>query len=83
MYRSIHLNFVTRIERPLLEKLAQDLVTLNSVGIIARVVDQYLDLITLESGLFSLNIPDSFIAYNDPSLNETQIRLILYFILMF
>ena len=74
MYRSIHLNFVTRVERPLLEKLAQDLIANNTVSSISRISDQYLDVITLEPNLFSLNISDSFIAYNDVSLGEAQIR---------
>ena len=74
LYRGIYLNFVTRIERTLLENFAQDLVQVNGVSMISRVMDQYLDTITLEPSLFSLNIPDSFIGYNNPSLNETQIR---------
>jgi hypothetical protein len=68
------LNFVTRIERPLLERLAQDLVTANAVSMVSKVSDQYLDVVSLEQTLFSLNIPDSFIAYNDPGLSEAQIR---------
>ena len=74
LYRTFHVNFVTRIERPLLEKLAQDLTTNNAATYVSRVVDQYLDLVALEPNLFSLNIPDSFNAYNDTSLDEAQIR---------
>lgn len=74
LYRSVYLNFLSRIERPLLEKLAQDLLAVNAISLISRVSDQYLDVISLEPSLFSLNFVDSFIAYNDTSLGEAQIR---------
>ena len=74
LYRSIHLHFLTRLERPIMEQLAHDLVASNSVSMISKVYDQYLDCIALEPSLFTLNIHDSFIAYNDPSLDENQIK---------
>ena len=58
----------------MMEKLAQELVAANSVPVIAKVYDQYLDMIALEPNLFSLNIKNSFAAYNAPSLSEAQIR---------
>lgn len=74
LYRCVYLNFVTRIERPLLEKFAQDLTTAGAVSSVAKVMDQYLDVIALEQSLFTLNISNSFMAYNEPSLSEQQIR---------
>jgi len=74
LYRSVYLHFVTRIERPMMERFAQDLVAANAAGNISKVYDEYLDLIALEPSLFTLNAKDSFIAYNDPSLSEAQIR---------
>lgn len=74
MYRTVYLNFLTRIERPLLEKLAQELVANNSVSLVSKIYDQYLDLIALEPTLFTLNIKDSFMAYNETSLSESEIR---------
>eukprot|EP01038_Epipyxis_sp_PR26KG_P005707 gene5707-7877_t len=74
LYRSVSINFVTRIERPLLEKFAQELVAANAVPMISKIFDQYLDVIALEPNLFSLNIQDSFVGYNEPSLSEIQIR---------
>ena len=74
LYRSVNLNFVTRIDRILMEKLAQDLVASNVHSLISKIYDQYLDLTVLEPSLFTLNIEDSFMAYNDPSFGETQIR---------
>jgi hypothetical protein len=74
LYRTIHINFVTRVDRILMEKLAQDLVQANAVSLVSKIYDQYLDVIALEPFLFTLNIKNSFIAYNDPALNEQQIR---------
>ncbi|KAJ1424134.1 Sec1-like protein [Ochromonadaceae sp. CCMP2298] len=57
-----------------MEKLAQDLVTSNSVSMISKIYDQYLDVIAIEPNLFTLNITDAFMQYNEPSLSEPQIR---------
>jgi hypothetical protein len=74
LYRNFHLNFVTQIERPLMEKLASDVVASGSTARVARLLDQYLDLIVLEPGLFTLNIANSFRAYNERGVTEAQIR---------
>ena len=74
LYKSIYLHFVTRIERPVLEKFAQELVSANSSSVISKLCDQYLDIIALEPSMFSLNIKNSFLSFNDPSLGETQIK---------
>lgn len=57
-----------------MEKLAQELVNTNSVSMVSKIYDQYLDVIALEPSLFTLNIRDSFMLYNEPSLTEVQIR---------
>jgi hypothetical protein len=57
-----------------MEKLAQELVALNAVAMVAKIFDQYLDVIALEPALFCLNMKDAFTAYNEPSLGEGQIR---------
>ena len=77
MYRTVYLNFLTRIERPLLEKLASELVANNSVSLVSKIYDQYLDLISLEPTLFTLNIKNSFSSYNETSLSESEIRYVL------
>lgn len=74
LYRTVYLNFVTRVERSLLEKFAQDLVNANAVPVVAKLYDQYLDMIALEPSLFTLNIRNSFVCYNEPSMSEAQIR---------
>ena len=70
----MYLNFITRIERPVMEKLAQDLVATNSVSMVSKIFDQYLDVIALEPNLYTLNLKNSFISYNQPSLSEKEIR---------
>jgi hypothetical protein len=79
MYRTVYLNFLTRIERPLLEKLASELVANNSVSLVSKIYDQYLDLIALEPTMFTLNIKNSFSSYNETSLTESEIRWQKYF----
>ena len=74
LYRAIYVNFITKVDRPLLEKFAQELVGANAAPMIAKIYDQYLDVIALEPNMFSLNIKNSFAAYNEPSLNESQIK---------
>lgn len=74
LYRAVYLNFVTRIERTALEKFAQDLLSSNSVGTVVKVMDQYLDMIALESNMFSLNIPQSFEILNAKGQTEQQIK---------
>ena len=74
LYRSIFLHFLTKIDRMQLENFAKDLVSTNSVSLISKVYDQYMDIIALEPYLFTLNIKNSFIAYNDPSLQEIHIK---------
>lgn len=74
LYRSIYINFVTRVDRVLMEKLAQELVASNSVSLVSKIYDQYLDVIALEPSLFTLNMRNSFMAYNDPKLGEQQIK---------
>jgi sec1 family domain-containing protein 1 len=74
MYRTVYLHFVTKIDRPLMEDLAHGLVSNNAAGLVAKVFDEYLDVISLDANLFTLNLPDSFVRYNDPKMTETDIR---------
>jgi hypothetical protein len=74
LYRSFYIHFSSRTERPLLERLARNLVNTNSVSLVSRIVDEYVDVIALEPSLFTLNIKNSFVAYNDPNLDEISIR---------
>lgn len=57
-----------------MENMAHGLVANNAAGYVSKVYDQYLDMISLEPTLFTLNMQESFVAYNRPSLEEEQIR---------
>ena len=74
LYRSFYLHFVTRIERTLMEQFAQDLIAANATSSISKIYDEYLDFIAVEPTLFTLNIKNSYIGYNAPSLGEVQIK---------
>ena len=58
----------------MLEKFAQDLVSTNSVGMVTKIMDQYLDVIGLEPNLFTLNMKNSFKAYNEKGVSEADIK---------
>lgn len=74
LYRTFYIHFVTRIDRPLLEQFATDLIAANATSAISKIYDEYLDFIALEPTMFTLNIKDSFVGYNAPSLTETHIK---------
>jgi hypothetical protein len=74
LYRTFHLHFVTRIERPLLESFARGLVEAKATDAVAKIYDEYLDLISLEPTLFSLNMRNSFVAYNDAGVSDAEIH---------
>ena len=46
----------------------------NAVAQVVKIFDEYLDMISLEPTLFTLNIKNSFEAYNNPAHTELQIR---------
>ena len=84
LYASIHLNFVTKLERPLMEEFAKLLLQSNNVTTtsatvgsplsqIASIHDQYLNYICYEDQLFTLNISNSYIQYNNNQSSEQMI----------
>jgi sec1 family domain-containing protein 1 len=85
LYASVHLNFVTKLERPLMEEFAKLLLQSNvtssttsassgsSLSQIASIHDQYLNYICYEDQLFTLNIPNSYIQYNNNKSSEQMI----------
>lgn len=74
LYDSFHLNLALSCSRPLLELLASNTVTSQSVQRIAKVYDQYLSFIALEPSLFSLSMPDIYLQLNDPQAQDAQIE---------
>lgn len=70
LYKAAYLNFVTRLDRSLLEEFARLVVQSNAVEKVSLVFDQYLDYVCLERNLFTLNKTNSYVLYNDPTTTE-------------
>lgn len=73
LYRNVYIHCVTRIDRISLEKFALELANANAYHVVSKIYDQYLDVIALEQSLFSLNIKNSYMAYNGPNLDKPEI----------
>ncbi|KAI9330430.1 Sec1-like protein [Obelidium mucronatum] len=73
LYESYYLNFTYTISRNLLEELAAASIAANSSVQIAQVYDQYLNYITLEDCLFSLNFTDTYKVLNDAASTDRMI----------
>jgi sec1 family domain-containing protein 1 len=74
LYAAVHLNFSTKVERPLLEDLAREALASGGVNAISKVYDQYLHFVSLEPRLFSLNHAGSFLSYNDPTAADSAVE---------
>ncbi|CAH0484950.1 unnamed protein product [Peronospora farinosa] len=74
LYSSAHLNFAYPLSRESLEYLARASVEAGCTSMIAKVYDQYTNFVSLEPSLFSLNLPASYRAYNDPNVADAQIE---------
>uniref|UniRef100_A0A0K0DE99 Sec1 family domain-containing protein 1 n=1 Tax=Angiostrongylus cantonensis TaxID=6313 RepID=A0A0K0DE99_ANGCA len=77
MYDSFYINFISPLSRARLENLAFAAVQGGADGQVQKVVDQYLNFISLEDDLFVLrryseNSPMSYFAINDPSTSDDQ-----------
>lgn len=68
-----HVNFVAWAPRTILEALAAGAVKAATCTI-AKVFDQHLNFIALESNLFTLCLPDSYVLLNDNTASEQQVR---------
>lgn len=74
LYQRAHLNFVTKLDRALMEDFAKLVVQTGSLDTIASVHDQYLDFICLEKRLFSLHKENSYVTYNGSGATENMIE---------
>ncbi|GAB9467923.1 Sec1 family transporter sly1 [Globisporangium polare] len=74
LYSAVHLNFAYPLSRESLELLARLSVEAGCTSMISKVFDQYTNFVSLEPSLFSLNLPSSYRAYNDPHVQDTQIE---------
>jgi hypothetical protein len=74
LYKSAHLNFVTKLDRALMEDFARLVVQSGTLDTVAAVHDQYLDYVCLEQRLFSLHTPGSYAMYNGPGATEQNME---------
>jgi hypothetical protein len=74
IYARSHLNFVTKLDRALMEDFARLVVQSGSLETIASVHDQYLDFVCLEKRLFSLHKVNSYVTYNGSGATEQMIE---------
>jgi len=74
LYARAHLNFVTKLDRALMEEFAKMVVQTGTLDIIASVHDQYLDYVCLEKRLFSLHKVDSYATYNSSGTSEAVVE---------
>lgn len=82
MYDSFYCNFVSPLARPRLESLASAAVHGGAVSQVQKVVDQYLNFISLEDDLFVLrryndNSTFSYFSMNSPGASEAIVNAML------
>ncbi|EPB73114.1 Sec1 family protein [Ancylostoma ceylanicum] len=82
MYDSFYINLISPLSRARLENLASAAVQGGTVGQVQKIVDQYLNFISLEDDLFVLrryseNSPMSYFAINDPSTSDDQMAALI------
>ena len=74
LYARAHLNFVTKLDRSVMEDFAKLVVQTGSLDTIASVHDQYLDYVCLEKRLFSLHKTNSYATYNGSNATEEMME---------
>jgi hypothetical protein len=74
LYGRAHLNFVTKLDRALMEDFAKLVVQSGSLDQVASVHDQYLDYVCMENQLFTLHHPNSYVTYNGGGASDAVIE---------
>uniref|UniRef100_A0A1I7VCF1 Vesicle protein sorting-associated n=3 Tax=Loa loa TaxID=7209 RepID=A0A1I7VCF1_LOALO len=82
MYDSYYLNMISPLSRPRLEQLASAAVCGGTVQHVQKLMDQFLNFISLEDDLFVLrryndNSPFSFYAISDPAVTPQQMEVLI------
>ncbi|KAL7439031.1 hypothetical protein ACHAXH_007061 [Discostella pseudostelligera] len=75
LYQRAHLHFSTRMDRPAMEEFARLVVNTGGLDNIASVHDQFVEFACLENRLFSLNVSESYVLYNNPGANEQDMEM--------
>lgn len=74
VYDTFYLNFSSKLSQSMMEKLANGLVEGNASARVVQVFDQYARFVSLDSGLFSLGLPNVYLELNDPQSKDTTIE---------
>ena len=72
LYEGFHVNFSSKLPKLIMEDLAAKTLRTDSLHFIKSVHDQYLDFISLEHNLFSLNIKGSLVSCHHKKLTEDE-----------
>ncbi|KAF2071397.1 hypothetical protein CYY_007291 [Polysphondylium violaceum] len=73
LYDNIYLNFASKLPNNLMEELATLTIQSDSVSMISKLYEQFLNFVTLEKDLFTLNFPkESYLQFNDPTIKDSQ-----------
>jgi hypothetical protein len=70
LYGEHHINLCGSVADKQLEELALACVESGRVGSVQSLHSRHLDFVALEADLFSLNIPDSYVLFNDDAIDE-------------
>lgn len=73
-HSNLFINLSSKLERPLMELLAREALAEGSVDMISKIYDQNLEFVSLEHRLFSLDRPNSYVQYNDPTCPDAQVH---------
>ncbi|XP_002972416.2 SEC1 family transport protein SLY1 [Selaginella moellendorffii] len=74
VYESFHLNFSSSLPRALLEELAMGALKNDCMHRLSKVFDQYAEFVTLDTAMFSLALPDTYVRLNDPCAQDKDIE---------
>eukprot|EP00842_Homolaphlyctis_polyrhiza_P004965 jgi/Hompol1/546/HPOL_005000-RA len=74
LYDSFNINFSSALPRNLLEELAALAVSSDSSALIGQIYDQYLNFVSLDHNLFSLQMSNVYYNLNNPATTESQIE---------
>ena len=77
LYQSAHVNFSSTLSRSLLEHLAEETSKGGGSQRVARLMDQYLDFVSLEPCLFTLERPLTYYNYARDNVNEKELTTCL------
>lgn len=75
LYESMHINFAAAAPGRLIEQLASAAVRGGGAGRVAKLFDQYCSFVGLEPSLFSLGLPDAYVALNNPGAKDNDIEV--------